>query len=496
MSREIARGAAWMVLFKLFDRLLGVFSTLILARLLVPADFGVVAMAMSVIAVIELASAFSFEIALIQKPHPQREHFDTAWTLNILLGLGCGLLIALLAYPASVFYDEPRLAAVMPVLAAAWCIGGFENVGTVEFRRQMDFSREFRFMASKRMVSFVVTIVLALVLRSYWALIAGMLVGRIAGVVFSYLLHPLRPRLSFAASRELFGFSGWLLVNNLLSVGILKAPHFFVGRLNGPAALGLYTIASELAYTPATEMMAPVNRALFPGFARLADDIAKFRATFIDVIAIILVVVVPASVGLAVVAEPMVRVLLGEKWLACVPLIQILAPAGAIVALTSNNVSAYFALGKTSLPPLILVVRVVVLLGALAILARQGGVVSIAQSELLAAIVSLAVSLPMLLKTLKLSAGDYIARAWRPFIASTAMGLGVHALLDMLGSVPSFGHELTRLSAGIVSGAAIYTLATWLLWRLAGKPHGAESILLDRVVAFVSARAPWLRRAG
>src|SRR5262245_38826014 len=102
-----------MVLFKLVDRLLGIASMLILARLLVPADFGLVAMATSVIAVIELASAFSFEIALIQKPNPERVHFDTAWTLNVLLGLGCGAVIAIAAVPASVLYAEPRLIAVL-----------------------------------------------------------------------------------------------------------------------------------------------------------------------------------------------------------------------------------------------------------------------------------------------------------------------------------------------------------------------------------------------
>src|SRR5450755_2679114 len=90
MRAEMARGAAWMVLFRLFDRSIGIVSTTVLARLLVPADFGLVAMAMSVIAIVELATAFSFEMALIQKPDPLREHFNTAWTLNILVALGGG----------------------------------------------------------------------------------------------------------------------------------------------------------------------------------------------------------------------------------------------------------------------------------------------------------------------------------------------------------------------------------------------------------------------
>src|SRR5262245_59379519 len=134
MSVEIARGATWMVLWRVCDRLLGLLSTLVLARVLVPADFGLVAMAMSFIALIELASAFSFELALIQRREVERAHYDTAWTLNVAFGLLCGALIALSAPLAAAFYAEPRLIEVMWVLAATWALQGFENIGVVNFR--------------------------------------------------------------------------------------------------------------------------------------------------------------------------------------------------------------------------------------------------------------------------------------------------------------------------------------------------------------------------
>ena len=130
---QACRSLAWFV------------NILILARLLVPADFGLVAMAMSAIAIIELASAFSFEVALIQREHPTREYYDTAWTLNVALGTACALATVGLAYPAALFYGEPRLTPVMLVLAGGWIVQSFENIGTVNFRRDMDFSREFRF---------------------------------------------------------------------------------------------------------------------------------------------------------------------------------------------------------------------------------------------------------------------------------------------------------------------------------------------------------------
>src|SRR5688572_707114 len=128
MKRAIAKGAAWMVVAKLTERSLGLISTLVLARLLVPADFGLVAMAMSVIALIELATAFGFELALIQRQNPTKEHYDTAWTLNVTLGTSSALVTAALAYPAALFFDEPRLVLVMVALAGSWAIQSFENI--------------------------------------------------------------------------------------------------------------------------------------------------------------------------------------------------------------------------------------------------------------------------------------------------------------------------------------------------------------------------------
>src|SRR4029453_3506529 len=103
MRKQIATGAAWMVFFRLIDRSLGIISMAILARLLIPADFGLVAMAMSIIGLIELETEFSFEIALIQKASPERVHYDTAFTLNALLATGGAILTAGLAHPAAAF---------------------------------------------------------------------------------------------------------------------------------------------------------------------------------------------------------------------------------------------------------------------------------------------------------------------------------------------------------------------------------------------------------
>ncbi|GAB4466189.1 MAG: lipopolysaccharide biosynthesis protein [Burkholderiaceae bacterium] len=480
MHGQIASGVGWMVAFKLVDRGLAVVSTLILARLLVPADFGLVAMAMSVIAILELATSFSFEVALIQRQELDRAHYDTAWSLNALLALACAAATALLAYPTALFYNEPRLNAVMLALAGGWIFSGLENPGLVDFRRRMEFRREFYFLASKRVLSFAITVVLALSLRSYWALVAGSIAGRVLGAALSYAMHGFRPRPCLQAARELFGFSGWMLANNLLSVAQSKVPHFAVGRFLGSQPLGLYTVGAEFAQIPTSDLIAPVNRVLFPGLARLADDLAQFRRTFLDVIAVTTLFAVPAAVGVAAVAQPLVLVLLGPKWLEAVPVIRILALAGAVLAMTSCNGSAYLALGQPRFITLVAGARLVVLVPLAFALTAYFGLVGAAYAELATALAGLLVSLPVVLRRLHIRARDYAAIIWRPALASAVMAYAVLSLLDRMIEASSSLQALPVLAAAVATGVAVHFATIGCLWFAAGRPPGAEQLLVAR----------------
>lgn len=189
----MASGAAWMVSARVIDKVLGLISTLILARLLAPADFGLVAMAVSIVALSELLSAFSFDTALVANAKPPESHYHTAWTLNVLF-LGCtAILVTAFAYPASILFDDPRLVPTIAVLGLSLAIQGFENIGIVAFRKEMRFGKDFAFMLSKRVIGPCVTLPVAFATRSHWALVVGIVASRSACILLSYSMHPFRP---------------------------------------------------------------------------------------------------------------------------------------------------------------------------------------------------------------------------------------------------------------------------------------------------------------
>lgn len=480
IQRRIAHGASWMLLFKLADRGLAFVSTIVLARLLVPEDFGLVAMAMSVIALIELASAFGFEVPLIQRTEPTRVHYDTAWTLRLLFALGAAVVMALLALPTASFYGDPRLTAVMLVLAVGWLVDGFENIGVVNFRRHLDFRKEFIFMLSKRAAGVTVTLVLAVLTRSYWALIAGTLASRAMGVALSYAMQPYRPRPSLGAWRELFGFSGWLFVTNLLSFLNTRLSHFVIGRTQGAAPLGVFTIANDVAALASSEITAPINRAILPGLSRWAEQAGGVGSGLLRIASALQFVTMPAAIGLAAIAEPLVLTLLGPRWTAATVPVQILAFAGGLQSLTASNHAAYLAAARPFVPAITSAAALVVLIPLLFAL-HDEGVQGIAWAHLGAMIVAVAVSLSMMQRYLGVSVLTLLVATARPFVASALMGMAVWYGVQHRFGLPEGTWPVVLLLIGLAVGVAVYLAMVLLIWLLAGRPAGPEALVMERL---------------
>lgn len=484
MKEALAKGAAWMILARWTLRLIGIVSTLFLARLLVPEDFGLVAMAMTVIALVELMSYLGLEMVLIAHDAPTRQHYDTAWTLNFCVVMLCALVTALASYPASLFFNEPRLTAIMLVIAASWAVQALENIGTVDFRRYMQFDREFAYLTGQKVVGFVTTVISAFLLRSYWALVAGIVASRIAGVALSYKMHPMRPRWCLSQWRQMLSFTGATLVNGLLHSAGAKVPHIFVGRMMGAAPLGIYSVGEEIASLPVTEIVDPVGRALFPGYSRLAADLTTLGDYVLRVNGMVMTAVLPACAGIALLAGPAVTFALGDQWLAAIPVVQVLAITAGCSAIRSNSWSIYYSVGRPYLITRLWLVKLLVLGILIWPLFSQFGLLGVAYADLVSTVAMLLADVGTLLKTLRLTLVRYLGAIWRPAIATLMMALAVQAAtakISVFTPLPgsTFG-SATILLLGSLIGVTAYVVALLLLWRIAGRPEGIETLVLRR----------------
>jgi O-antigen/teichoic acid export membrane protein len=488
VKQQISRGAAWMVALKFAMRSVSMVSTIILARLLLPTDFGLVAMAMALFAVVELIGAFNFHIALIQNQNAPRSHYDTVWTMEVLLGVFIGALLVALAGSAAEFYAEPRLQFVIYFVAIGAVITGAKNIGVVAFQKDLEFHREFVFLLSQKLAGFVVAIPLAFYWRNYWALIAGFLASRVVGLIASYVMHSFRPRLSLRAWQELFHFSKWLLLNNTLYVIRHRVADFAIGKMSGARQLGIFSLSYEIATLATTEIAAPINRAVLPGFARMSASLAILRDGYFSSIGIIALIGIPAALGISATADNLIPVLLGPKWLSAVPVVQLLGIAGSVSILAFSIDSVCIAVGKPQLLTLANGIYVAILLPLIFILTPQFGSIGAAWAFVIAAIVGLPLQLLIVLRVLESGFGNFLAVIWRPALAAAVMYQLVTFISIWFGDAADLAAHVVQLGVSIIAGAGCYIVVVLVLWQLSGRSGGAEMAVIVRVRPMLTRR--------
>lgn len=478
LDRKVTVAALWMVAARAVDKSIGVVSTAILARLLLPTDFGLLAMALSVLRFVEIGGQLGLDAALIRNRRPSRAHYDSAWTLSVCYALFSCLALAALAAPSAAYFAEPRLEAILLTLAAVALIQGLENIGTVDFRRDFRLAREFQLALGKRLFAFSVTVVLAGALRSYWALLGGIAAGQVFGVVASYRLHPYRPRFDFTEARSLLTFSRWVVLRGFVTYFVERGPDFLIGRFLDASALGLYRSAREIATLPTTELVTPVQRAVYPAYATVAHDRAALAHHFLMTQGVVVTCALPAAVAIAILADPIVRLLLGPNWLDAIAMIEILAWYGAATIFQFTGFPVFNVLGKPQLGAALKAVEVVLLIPSVALALHWGyGVGGAAWSMVGAQVLTVPIGMAMIGRLLGVTLADRLRLVWRPLLGTAAMAQTL-LLLAASPAASNAGEAALQLATALLVGPPVLVLVVLLLWSMSGMPDGPERKIL------------------
>lgn len=483
---RMAKGAAWMVGVRLFDRMIGLISTIILARLLLPADFGVVALAMSIIAVLEIWAEFGFDLALIRDQKAERRHYDTAWTLTFLRGVVVAVLIALTAGQMAVFFNEPAIEQVMYALAAVSLIEGCQSIRIVDFRKDLNLHKEFWFLMTARVLQFVVTIVLAYLWRDYWALVAGILVSRATRLLLSYIMAPYRPRFTLSAFSELFGFSKWVVVNSVLNFVNTRLDTFVIGRVNGVSSLGIYSMAYEVSNMATTELVWPISRALFPGFSKLQDNPKALVKAYNMSLATIVMFALPVTVGIGLTAEYFVPLLLGDRWLPVIPIMEVLVIYGGLRVSLANTGGLYLALGRPYLNTVMALSNLVVLAPTMIWAVQKYGPIGAAWSLVAAAIPMVVLMFVFNRRFLGTRVIDTLFALIRPIVAAALMAAVVFTLKKWLPVSADLGVLVPNLVGLVLAGVLVYIGTVAIMVRFSRAESTPEAVILDSILAKIA----------
>lgn len=480
VSRKLmAKGAGWVIFLRWGERGLAFCRTIILARLLVPADFGLVALALMIVGIVEALSKIRPDFALIHNTQAKRRHYDTVWTFTIIRGALVAVGLVLVAKPSAQYFDAPELEAVVYCLAFVIFVEGFANVGAVDFYKDLTFDKVFKLNFTSRFGSAVVAIVIAVIWQSYWALVVGFACNRLLFVVLSYRMHSFRPWFSLEAWREVFHFSKWLLPHGIVYSLRQRADSFIIGKMLGTTALGYYSLAKTISEFAGAELAAPLRSVMFPAYAKMTQDPDRLRSSFIAAFALIFAIGAPVAAIVGLLADPFVRVALGSNWIETIPLIQVLAIYTLAQLCGSSCGAVFLALGKTFNMLIVQTVGALVAIPAIFLGLEYAGTYGVAWAVVVASVVTTCVSIAFALKFQEASPWTLLRRLLRSLAALIVMVIVVHLVSTSLSGCDGLICHLAELVLCGAIGVSVYAASHYALWRLFDMPDGPEKDILS-----------------
>jgi len=329
---RVRSGISWNVSSSVVNQLIGFLRSITLARLLVPEDFGLFTMALTLVVAANAVTTTGLDRTIIASEFETREHLnrnlDTVWSAELIRGFVVALLVSLSAFPMARFYGQPQLKLIIPVLACTSLVQGFQNIGLVLLKKEISFGRIFWFDFATTVAGVTFTVALAVVLRNVWALIFGMLFATTIATVLSYAFHPYRPRVRFdqVALTEALHFGKFAIVFAVAAYVSNVADNVMVGRFLGTAALGNYSLAFNIASAPIVIVVFSINAVLLPAYAELkTQNPPMLGRAFMTAFNATLVVTLAIAIPVFFVADDVVRILFGTRWTTAGSVLRILS---------------------------------------------------------------------------------------------------------------------------------------------------------------------------
>lgn len=316
LKGKTIRSGAWLGIAGIVNQALSFLRSIVLARLLTPEIFGLMAIALIVVRFIEAFTRSGLEAALVHRQSGFEEARDTAFTLLVLRGVLLSAVVIAASPWISDFYNEDRLVSILVVMASSFIFVGFNNINLIARQKDQDFRKLAFLDISVQISSTIATVVIAYYVRNVWALVAGYLWIAVVYAILSYVFVSGRPRFAFDKdiARQLISYGKFVTGASIILYVAGEFDNLVIGKVLGMESLGYYVLAFTLANMITTFLSRMMSGALFPAYSKIQSDLVGINRVFSKSLLLLLNVVMPTAVGLAVLAPELVRGIYGPRW--------------------------------------------------------------------------------------------------------------------------------------------------------------------------------------
>ena len=476
LSNRTMAAVGWLTLARVSAKIIDFGLLIVFGRVLSPADFGLVALAMTLIVMLELIADLPVGQVLVRMQEPLPDHYDTAFTLSLIRAAALGMLYVAFAWPFAWAYNDARLAPIICVLSLAPIARGLISPRLAAYARGIDFRRDFFSDFSGKVASFICAGSLALLYPSYWAIVVGTLAYYGVYAALSYILAPYRPRLTVKHWKEFYHFLGWTTAAQFISALLWQSDKLVLGQFVPSSGVGQFSMGNDLATLPARLLIAPLTTALLPAFSLIKHDLKRLQLSYLKTLRTTTAITIPILVGLCIVAKPAITIMLGPKWGVAAFALQVLSISYIPSMFVAGMGPLAMALDQTHLLFRRNLFELFIKLPLITLGAFFGGF----EGLLFAAGLSAAVISVMSMSFVRLTVGmpilTQIAAPWRTYLALLPMSAVLILTRPWVAGTGAtqFGGLLASL---VLAGLAYLGAAAWI-WASTGRVDGFEDLVV------------------
>jgi O-antigen/teichoic acid export membrane protein len=465
LAKKTAHAMLWVTLISIFTKTLGFATQIVLARLLAPADFGLLAIGLLAINTMGIFRDLGFGATLIYKKDDS-DH-TAANTAFILLPLVASTLFLIAYFSASyiaIFFDNTAVEPIVQILALTFVISSFGTVPSMLLEKELEFKKKVLPETVPIIGYACVTIWLAINGYGVWSLVYGQIVSALLTAGLIWLVSDWRPTFKFdrKIARDLFGYGKHIMGASIVLFLITNIDDAIVGRVLGIEALGFYTLAYTISNLPATQITHLVGRVMFPLYSKLQDNRNALGNAYLKTLKYVSMLSIPAAFGIFVIAPDFVSVLLGEKWMPAVPALQVLCLYGLFRSIAATTGSVFQAIGKPEILFKTGLLQLVLMMILMLPLITRFGIVGMSLAIVIPLFVITTIQLYVIHTLLKINKNDIFKMFCLPLLGSFVMAF-FFKIANIILLEHSNENQIINLIILVLTSSCVYIGTIYLL---------------------------------
>jgi len=464
------------ILGQWLSRVFGIISIIIVARILTPEDYGIVAIAQLSISFLQIILFDGSSAYLIRKKIIENNDLDTAWTVRVILFIFMALCLFFGKEAIANFFNDNRLINILLCLSISTFISGFQNIAMIIDEKKLEYKNIFLHQLSTKLLSFIVTVGMAFYVHNYWSLVSGLLTMQISNTLLSYYFFQYRPSFTFCKIKEQWDFTKWIYLSNFTSYVRNKLDQVLISKFLEVKSLGFYNMSYQLSNMPFTEIVEPIQKVIYSSYSHVLNDKDKLASIFIQVIGGTSIIIFPIYFGLLILSKEFIFLLLGNKWTylsTIFPPIILLLIAQIYSWLASKIITV---LGKVKILTMINWLMVFIMIPTLLYTITYKELELFIQVRASLAVLFLPVFYLTLFQFLTIKKRVLLLSVIRPLSASLVMLLSIYLMPNIIEALATS----IALIFKILFGAVVYIVTLLYLWIWTGRRPGGEEYILDK----------------